>query len=130
MTGANADGLSMNSVVFYIGNKLYPLRSYDPRSKRDRVLTQNEIVKAVSATGRAPLSLGSSRGADLDCYSSIFMTARALAERDGFSFPLKDKEPQIRLGFSAARGFNTRVHTFIFEENVVIADSAGLRVEY
>ncbi|MGI9555511.1 MAG: hypothetical protein ACR2M9_01505 [Cyanophyceae cyanobacterium] len=130
MTGANADGLNMNSVVYYIGNKLYPLRSYDPRSKRDRVLTQNEVVKAISSTGRMPLSLGSSKSHDLDCYSSIFLVARALAERDGFSFPLKDKEPQIRLGFSAARAFNTRVHTFIFEENVVVADSSGLRVEY
>ena len=130
LTGSNADGLGLSSVQYYIGNKLYPLRSYDPRTQRDRVLAQNEVVKAISSTGRVPLSLGSSEGFDLDSYTSIFLVARALAERDGFSFPLKDKEPQIRLGFSANRTNNTRVHTFIFEENIVMATDAGLVVEY
>ena len=130
LTGSNADGLNLSGVQYWIGNKLYPLRVYNPKSQRDRVLAQNEVVKGISSTGRAPLSLGSSEGFDLDCYTSIFVISRALAESEGFSFPLKDKEPQIRLSFDGNRTNNTRVLSFIFEENVVMATPAGLAVEY
>jgi len=129
LVGINADRLNMNSYQYFIGNKLFPLRRVDPRVKRDKVLTQNELVKAMSSTGRMVLSLGSSKKFDLGAYTSIFMIGRELA-RGQYSVALKDLEPQIRLGFSAGRTFNTRVHTFIMEDNVIISDASGLRVEY
>jgi hypothetical protein len=129
LAGVNSDTMSMNSYQYFIGNKLFPLRAVDPRVRSDKVLTQNEQVKAISATGRMPLSLGSSEAFDLDCYSSIFIIGRELARGD-YSVPLRELEPQIRLGFSATRAFNVRVHTFVMEDNVIISDSSGLRVEY
>ena len=60
---AGEAGFSLNSIVYFINNKLYPLRAYDPRCVGDKVITQNELVKAWGTLGIVPKCLGSAHGA-------------------------------------------------------------------
>ncbi len=126
---AGESGFSMNSVVYFINNKLYPLRAYDPRCVGDKVITQNELVKAWGTLGIVPKCLGSAHGADSTIYTNRFLHARELA-RGQSVFNLQNAEPQIRLGFVDNRSTNskgnvltsTNMFSFVFSKRTLKID--------
>ena len=104
---AGETGFLMDSVVYFINNKLYPLRPYNPQAVGDKVITQNELVKAWGTINITPKCLGSAVCADSTIYCNRFLHARELA-RGQAVFNLQNAEPQVRLTFSAERGNNVR----------------------
>tara|TARA_R110000850_G_scaffold221150_2_gene346907 strand:+ start:149 stop:1702 length:1554 start_codon:yes stop_codon:yes gene_type:complete len=128
-TGIDPTQMSMNSVQYFLANRAYPLRAYDPRIKSDRCITQNELVKAFSGCDKVTTSLGSADSFDLDIYSQTFGLGRELARGSEFSYDLRSAEPQLRLGFSAVRTTNTRVNTFVFSDVVLSVGAEGLQIE-
>lgn len=132
------DGVFMNSIVYFINNKLYPLRAYNPSRYGDRVINQNELVKAFGTLGFTPRNLGSAKNADLGEYTNRYMHARELA-RGNSVFNLQNAEPQIRIGFSQARNTdansnpvgNLRMKTYVFSKKILHIDGdAGLSIEH
>ncbi len=119
----------VNNVVYFINNRLYPLRSYNPQAKEDKVLTLNELNKALQAIGKSPLSLGSADFGDLNGYSNKFLFSRELA-RQGFVFDLRNAEPEVRLQFSGVRASVLRVNTFVFSKRIVQTTAQGVQVIY
>jgi hypothetical protein len=128
-TGVEPTQMSMSSVQYFLANRAYPLRAYDPRIQSDRCITQNELVKAFSGCDKVTTSLGSADAFDLDIYSQTFGLGRELARGSEFSYDLRSAEPQIRLGFSANRTNNVRVNTFVFSDVVLSVGDAGLQLE-
>ena len=56
---ADAPGFNINSVVYFINNKLYPLRAYDPKRNHDKVIQVNDDTSQVPFTAaQTPLSHG------------------------------------------------------------------------
>ena len=93
----------LNSVQYFINNKLYPLKPYNPQAKNDKVVNLNEVIKSFQTIGLEVKRLGDGRGGNLNDYTNTYLHARELARGDQFVYNLKDAEPQIRLGFSAER---------------------------
>jgi len=93
----------LNSVQYFINNKLYPLKPYNPQAKNDKVVNYNEVVKAFTSIGLNVKRLGDGRGGNLSDYTNTYLHARELARGEQFVYNLKDAEPQIRLGFSQER---------------------------
>lgn len=133
---AGEAGFSMNSVVYFINNKLYPLRAYDPRATGDKVITQNELVKAWGTLNIIPKCLGSAVCADSTIYCNRFLHARELA-RGQAVFNLQNAEPQIRLTFQNNRSANqlgrpitsSSVFTFCFAKRTLRIDGdTGLQL--
>ena len=133
---AGETGFSLNSIVYFINNKLYPLRAYDPRTVGDKVITQNELVKAWGTLNIIPKCLGSAVCADSTIYSNRFMHARELA-RGQAVFNLQNAEPQLRIGFDQNRSNNgagrpitsTSVFTFCFSKRTLKIDGeTGLQL--
>ena len=131
-------GVNMNEVVYFINNKLYPLRPYNPQVTADKVINQNEVVKAFGAINKRVKSLGATNGANQDCYTNKYLHARELARGDAV-FDLRNAEPQIRLGFSAARATDFRgvnftnltMTTLVFSKRVINIDGeTGLTIEF
>ncbi len=131
-------GVNLNSVVYFINNKLYPLRAYNPQRFNDKVINQNELVKAFGTLNIAVKSLGSGEHSSLDCYTNRYLHARELA-RGNSVFNLQNAEPQIRIGFSAVRGNdkynsqigNIRMNTFVFSKKILHIDGeSGLSLEH
>lgn len=131
-------GWELNSIVYFINNKLYPLRAYNPSPKQDKVINQNELVKAFGTLGIPVKHLGSGKGANLDHYTNRYIHARELA-RSPNVFNLQNAEPQIRLGFASSRAttnnvfgqpcVNTRMDTFVFSKKILQIDGAeGLQL--
>lgn len=120
--------LNMNSQQLFMNNKLYPLNSINPGAKNDKVIVQNELVKAMKAINRVPLNLGSNDGGNLENYSNTFMYSRELARGD-YVQDLRNAEPEIRLGFSAGRTNNVKINTFVFSKKVIDISPQGLLVE-
>tara|TARA_R110001592_G_scaffold43016_2_gene139723 strand:- start:319 stop:2019 length:1701 start_codon:yes stop_codon:yes gene_type:complete len=126
---AGEDGFDLNSVVYFINNKLYPLRAYNPQCVGDKVITQNELVKAFGTINRVPKCLGSAHGCDLNIYCNRFLHARELA-RGMAVFNLQNAEPQIRLGFNGNRSANmygrpitsTNMYSFVFSKRTLQID--------
>ena len=127
-------GFNLSSVVYFINNKLYPLRAYDPRCIGDKVITQNELVKSWGAINKMPKCLGSAHGHDLDIYTNRFLHARELA-RGQAVFNLQNAEPQIRLAFdvnvnNGNRGVNYKgrqigsvsMFTYVFSKRTLQID--------
>tara|TARA_R110002012_G_scaffold11698_4_gene52416 strand:- start:2743 stop:4407 length:1665 start_codon:yes stop_codon:yes gene_type:complete len=138
-TGVSAGntGIKMNEVVYFINNKLYPLRPYNPNHLKDKVINQNEVVKAFGAINKGVRSLGNTLGASLDIYSNRYLHARELARGYNNVFDLQNAEPQIRVGFSGARGTdykgtqytNLNMRTFVFSKKIIKIDGdSGLTV--
>ena len=130
-------GVNMNEIVYFINNKLYPLRPYNPSVLADKVINQNELVKAFGAINKRVKSLGASAGASLDCYTNKYLHARELA-RGNAVYNLQNAEPQIRLGFSGARTAdwtgdtftNLTMTTLVFSKRVINIDGeVGLTIE-
>ena len=88
---------------YFINNKLYPLKSYNPQAKEDKVVNMNEVVKAFNSIGKQVKRLGDCRAGGICDYTNTYLHARELARGEQFVYNLKDAEPQIRLGFSADR---------------------------
>ncbi len=126
--GLDPSRLFLNSVQYFVDNRAFPLRSYDPSIRQDRCLAQNELVKAIKGCDKIVKSLGSGDAFDLDIYSQTFGIGRELAVGD-FSYDLRSAEPQIRMGFSQDRGQNTRVNSFVFSDVVLSVGSEGLQLE-
>ncbi len=118
-----------NDVVFFINNKLYPLRAYNPQSRADRVLNINENVKAWNAINTPIKSLGEATGGNLDDFVNTPLISRELARGD-FTFDLRNSEPEVRLGFSGARGHNMRVNSFVWSKKIVSTSSSGVQIIY
>lgn len=118
-----------NDVVFFINNKLYPLRSYNPLSRHDRVLNINENVKAWNAINMPIRSYGEARKGQLEDYVNTHLISRELARGD-FVFDLRNAEPELRLGFNIARQNNLRVQTFVWSKKIVSTSSSGVQVIY
>ena len=126
------DGLSpsefaLNSVQYFINNRLYPLRDYNPQARSDRCLNQNELVKAWRAIGKNPLNLGDNSRMSLNGYANSYMTCRELA-RQGFVFDLRNAEPEIRLKFSGSRASIVRANTFVFSKKIIQSTATGVQV--
>ncbi len=120
----------INNVVYFINNRLYPLRSYNPSNFGDKVLTLNELTKSWRAIGKDPVSLGSNEFGDLNGYTNTFLLSRELA-RDGFVFDLRNAEPEIRLQFNnGARADVLRVNSFVFSKRIVQTTAQGVQVIY
>ena len=117
----------INSVQFFINNKLYPLRNYNPNSLNDRVICLNETVKALKAVGIPPKMLGVNEYGYIEDYNNTWIVARELA-RSGFVFDLRNAEGEIRLGFGAVRGWRTRVNTFVFSKKIIETTAQGVQV--
>ena len=93
----------LNSVQYFINNKLYPLKAYNPQAKEDKVVNLNEVVKAFQTIGLDVKRLGDGRGGNICDYTNTYLHARELARGEQFVYNLKDAEPQIRLGFTKGR---------------------------
>ena len=126
-TGTTPDDLALNSLQYFINNKLFPLRDYDPRVKRDRPQQYNELQKAFSAMGTPARSFGDASGSNLDGYSNTFLATRELA-RGRFVYSLREAEPSIRLAFSATRDEICRVNSFVWSEKVVRVEGTNISV--
>ena len=125
--GALPSNIHLNDVVYFINNRLYPLRSYNPQALSDKVLSQNELVKAFRAIGKQPLSLGNSDFCDLEGYTNTPLVSRELA-RSGMVFDLRNSEPELRLAFSATRTNVLRANTFVFSKKIIQTTATGVQV--
>ena len=119
----------LNDIVFFINNKLYPLRSYNPQRLADRVLNINETVKTFNSINKPIMSFGENKGGNLKDSVNTQLVCRELARGD-FVFDLRNAEPEIRLGFSGARAGNLRVNTFVWSKKIISTSSTGVQVIY
>lgn len=127
--GLPPESSKVNDVVWFVNNRLYPLRSYNPQSNKDKVLTLNELNKALQAIGKSPVNLGDNEFGNLSGYSNTFLLCRELA-REGFVFDLRNAEPEVRLSFSGARTSILRANTFVFSKRIVQTSAQGVQVVY
>ena len=129
----------LNSVQYFINNKLYPLKAYNPQAKNDKVVNMNEVVKAFQTIGKQVKKLGECRAGNIADYTNTYLHARELARGEQFVYNLKDAEPQIRLGFSAQRdgghptGFdysvkNARLIHFVFSVKTIMVNKDNLQL--
>lgn len=117
----------INELVYFINNRLYPLRAYNPQRTADRVLTLNEVQKAFASINKPVVSFGESEAGNLSDYVNTFVFARELARND-FVFDLRNAEPEIRLAFSTARPRVMRAHTFVFNKKIINTNAQGVNV--
>jgi hypothetical protein len=120
--------MRLNSVQYFINNRLYPLRAYNPDALADKPIAVNELVKSMKVCTLAPINLGNNEGGNLNDYTNSFVIARELARAE-YVADLRNAEPEIRLGFSGTRGGNIRVNTFVFSRKVVNIGLSGVAVE-
>ena len=116
--------LRLNSVQYFMDNKLQPVRAYNPTKTVDKVVVMNEIVKSFASISYEALDLGNADGRNLEEYTNNFVIGRQLAKR-GFYYNLRDAEPQIRLGFSGTRGSNVQVNNFVWSKKIVNISADG-----
>lgn len=120
--------LSLNKVQYFLNNKLYPLRAYNPSKSQDKIVSYNELVKAFSSIGKMPVRLSNTDASNIGDYNFTYTTARELARGADFVFSLKNAEPQIRLGFSAVRGFNTKCLSYVFSIRSIMINNNSLEL--
>jgi len=125
--GILPDVAKVNEVVYFINNRLYPLRAYNPQNKGDRVLATNELVKSFRALGVQPANLGNADFCDLENYTNTPLISRELA-REGMVFDLRNAEPELRLSFSGSRSHILRANTFVFSKKIIQTTATGLQV--
>jgi hypothetical protein len=127
-TGENPSQMNMDSVQYFIKGRLQPVRAYDPRTKKEKIIAEHELVKALTTINKEPQDLGQSDAKNLNNYTNTFVIARELA-RGQYFYDLSDAEPQIRLGFSGARTANLTCNTYVWSKKIVVADpQQGIRV--
>ena len=110
--------LNLNSVQYFLKNRLQPVRAYDPNTTGQRVIAQHELAKSFDSISHEAVDLGNTDGANLDVYTNNFMIGRQLAKRP-YYYDLKEAEGQIRLGFSAVRTDNFTINTFIWNKFIL-----------
>tara|TARA_R110002153_G_scaffold16627_4_gene58641 strand:- start:1585 stop:3306 length:1722 start_codon:yes stop_codon:yes gene_type:complete len=127
----------LNSIQYFINNKLYPLKAYNPQAKNDKVVNMNEVVKAFQTIGKQVKKLGECRGGNIADYTNTYLHARELARGEQFVYNLKDAEPQIRLGFSQERSVagtgmyavnNARMIHFVFSVKTIMVNKDNLQL--
>ena len=129
----------LDSVQYFINNKLYPLKAYNPSAKADKVVNMNELVKAFKSIGKDVKRLGECRAGNICDYTNTYLHARELARGEQFVYNLKDAEPQIRLTFSNDRGTsrtdsdnillgNMRVIHFVFSVKTIMINKDNLQL--
>ena len=116
--GSDATVLKLNSVQYFLKNRLQPVRAYNPQVKNQRIIAQHEVAKALDSVNYEAKDLGNSDGENLDIYTNTFMIGRQLAKRP-YYYDLKDAEGQIRLEFSTTRTNNQQVNTFVWSKKIV-----------
>jgi hypothetical protein len=130
-TGATPQLTDLNSVQYFLNNRLSPVRAYNPRILNEKVVAMNETTKAFDSVSREAQDLGNDDGANLADYTNTFLISRQLAKRP-FYYDLKDAEGQIRLGFlnTPTRTQPFQINTFIWSKKVVdIAGDGNVEVE-
>tara|TARA_R110000787_G_scaffold1852_1_gene7826 strand:- start:10544 stop:12289 length:1746 start_codon:yes stop_codon:yes gene_type:complete len=128
----------LDSVQYFINNKLYPLKAYNPQAKADKVVNMNELVKAFKTIGKDVKRLGECRAGNICDYTNTYLHARELARGEQFVYNLKDAEPQIRLTFSQDRSAanadgagkvgNMRVINFVFSVKTIMVNKDNLQL--
>ena len=128
----------LDSVQYFINNKLYPLKAYNPQAKADKVVNMNELVKAFKTIGKDVKRLGECRAGNICDYTNTYLHARELARGEQFVYNLKDAEPQIRLQFSNTREAgnadgagavgNMRVINFVFSVKTIMVNKDNLQL--
>ena len=130
-TGGTPTQTDLNSVQFFLNNRLAPVRSYNPRLLNEKVVSMNETVKAFDSVSREAQDLGNDDGANMAAYTNTFLVSRQLAKRP-FYYDLKDAEGQIRLGFlnTPTRTQPFQINTYIWSKKVVdIGGDGNVEVE-
>ena len=122
--GEDANDLKMNSVQYFLKGRLAPVRAYDPRNNSEKIISQNELNKALQTLNVEPKDLGNTDGKNIENYTNCFAVARQLARR-GYYYDLSNAEGQIRLGFTGARTENQITNTFIWSQKVITVDPSG-----
>lgn len=126
--GSTPTDLNLNQVQYFINNKLYPVQGYNPQPKEEKVVNENENVKALSTINKEPKNLGNTTGRDLEHYTNPYIHSRELARED-FVYNLRDAEPQIRTEYSADRGtVNTTIESFVWSKKIINISETGLNV--
>ena len=118
----------LNSIQYFINNRNYPQKAYNPDCFEDRIVAYNEMVKAFKACGKTVKKLGNSK--NMADYSFTYLTARELARGKDFVFPLKDAEAQLRLEFSGARASNMKLTSYVFSVRSIMISKDNLSVVY
>ena len=127
-TGEAPNQMNLNSVQYFIKGRLQPVRAYDPRPLKEKIISEHELVKALSTINKEPQDLGQSDQHNLNNYTNTYLTARELA-RGQYFYDLSDAEPQLRLGFSGTRTDNLTINTYVWSKKIVVADpQQGIRV--
>jgi len=119
---------NLNRVQYFMNNKLYPLKAYNPGRHSDRIVSYNELVKAFSAIGKVVKKLGDANNSNKSDYSYTHLTARELSRGKDFVYDLKNAEAQLRLGFSAGRAFNTKLVSWVFAVRSIMISNNALEV--
>ena len=117
-SGAVPKELKLNSVQYFLKNRLQPVRAYDPDVTGQRIIAQHELAKSFDSISYEAVDLGNTDGANLGVYTNNFMIGRQLAKRP-YYYDLKDAEGQIRLGFSGTRTDNYTINTFVWNKFVL-----------
>lgn len=123
-TSATPSELNLNSVQYFLNNRLQPVRAYNPALNNEKVVAMNELVKAFSSISYEALDLGNADGDNLEQYTNSFAIARQLAKRP-YHYDLKEAEGQIRLGFTGARADNVSINNFVWSKKVVVVNGNG-----
>ena len=130
----------LDSIQYFINNKLYPLKAYNPQAKADKVVNMNELVKAFKSIGKDVKRLGECRAGNIADYTNTYLHARELARGEQFVYNLKDAEPQIRLGFTAGSSRsaanadgsvavgNIRMIHFVFSVKTIMINKDNLQL--
>jgi len=126
--GVSPTSSHLNSVQYFINNRNYPLKAYNPNTFNDRIVAYNEIVKAMKAVGLNVKKLGDAK--NMADYSFTYLTARELARGKEFVYPLKDAEAQLRTEYSAVRAANHKLLSFVFSVRSIMIDNNSLSVVY
>jgi len=123
----DARSMKLNSIQYFINNKLFPLKDYNPIRTADKVQAHNEVIKAWASINKPCKNLGDSKGANMADYTNTFLIARELA-RENMVYPLKNSEAELRTKFAGTRTFNSRIYSYVFSEKVVNISNDGLSV--
>lgn len=119
----DADELNLNSVQYFLKGRLAPVRAYDPRKHKEKIIGQHELVKSLNTLNIEPKDLGNTDGKNIECFTNTFIASRQLARR-GYYYSLRDAEGQVRLGFSANRTNNCITNTFVWSIKIINVDAS------
>ena len=127
-TGEAPNALNLNEVVYFLKGRLVPVRPYDPRTTKEKIVSQHELIKSWNAINKDAKDLGNFDGKNADHYTNTFLVGRQLA-RQPYYYDLGNAEGQIRLGFSAGRGGDVLADSFVWSRKIVsVSEQGGLQV--